>query len=197
MSLRSCLLVSIGAGMVLAATPTFASTWPSVDLLAQGAQDSCAAASASAQVSSSATDADLAKCTLAAKLAVADSDRAAALNNRSVLHFERAEYDAAMADSTAALKLDDSLVEAVVNRGSIFLSEHRPDAAAANFTRALTLAPAHPEKIYFNRAMAREDMGDLHGAYADYAEAAQLDPQWDQPQQQLSRFTIVRQKPMS
>ena len=66
-----------------------------------------------------------------------------------------------------------------------------------NFDRALTFNPARPERVYFNRAMAREEMGDLNGAYADYAEAAKLSPQWEQPRREMMRFNIVRQKPMS
>ena len=89
------------------------------------------------------------------------------------------------------------MAEAIVNRGSIFLVQHRPQAAAANFERALMFNPAHPEKVYFNRALAREEMGDLSGAYADYAEAAKLAPQWEQPKREMIRFTIVRQKPTS
>jgi tetratricopeptide (TPR) repeat protein len=184
--------------MLFAAAPAFAaSSWPSADLLAAGTADACATATAQSQAGGNATDADLSKCTLAAKFAYYDRARAEALNNRSVLHFVRAEYDAALADSTQALKLDDSMAEAIVNRGSIFLMQHRPEAAAANFSRALMFNPAHPEKVYFNRAMAREDMGDLNGAYADYAEAAKLDPQWDQPKREMNRFSITRQRPMS
>ena len=89
------------------------------------------------------------------------------------------------------------MAEAIVNRGSIFLVQHRPQAAAANFERALMFNPAHPEKVYFNRALAREEMGDLGGAYADYAQAAKLAPQWEQPKREMIRFTIVRQKPTS
>jgi tetratricopeptide (TPR) repeat protein len=89
------------------------------------------------------------------------------------------------------------MAEAIVNRGSIFLVEHRANDAVANFNRALQFNPAHPEKVYFNRAMAREDMGDLDGAYADYAEAARLAPQWDKPREEMGRFSITRQRPMS
>ena len=203
MSLRSCFLITIGAGMMFAATPCFAS-WPTNELVAQGAAKHCADAAAAAQASNNATDADVAKCTKAATLADFDGDRAAALSNRSLLNFERADYNAAIADNTAALKLDDSIAEAVVNRGSIYLEMHRPGDAAASFSRALTLVPAHAEninsfraKIHFDRAMAREDMGDLHGAYADYAMASQLAPQWDQPKQQMARFSIASRKPTS
>lgn len=205
MPLRSCFLITVSAGMLFAATPSFASlSWPSDDLVAQGATKHCADAVAAALANYKATDAEVAKCTKAAKLADFDGDRAAALSNRSLLNFVRTDYDAAMADNTAALKLDGSLAEAVVNRGAIYLEMHRPSDAAANFSRALTLAPANAEKIhfyqakiYFDRAMAREDMGDLKGAYADYAEASRLAPQWDQPKQEMSRFSIISRKPIS
>lgn len=198
MSLKFCLSISAGVIMLLAASPTFAGTaWPSSDVLATGTADSCAAASAAAQEGGKVKDADLANCTLAIKLAYYDKARAEVLNNRSVLHYARANYDAALADNTAALKLDGHVAEAIVNRGAIFLVQHRPQAAAANFERALMFNPPHPEKVYFNRAMAREEMGDLNGAYADYAEAARIAPQWEQPKREMIRFTITRQKPIS
>jgi tetratricopeptide (TPR) repeat protein len=198
MSLRSCFLITVGAGILFAATPSFASlTWPTNDRVAQRAVKHCADAAAAALADNNATDADVAKCTRAAKLADFDSDRAAAFSNRGLLNFERADYNAAIADSTAALKLDNRLVEALINRGASYLEIHRPGDAEANFSRALTLAPAHAEKIFFNRAMAREDMGDLNGAYADYATASKLAPQWDKPKQQMARFSIVHRKPIS
>lgn len=198
MSLKSCLSISAGAIMMLAAVPAFAvTTWPSASLLASGTADSCAAASAAAQEGGRVTDAALANCSLAVKYAIHDGARAEVLSNRSVLHYARGEYDAALADNTAALKINDRMAEAIVNRGSIYLVQHRPQAAAANFDRALMFSPAHPEKVYFNRALAREDMGDLNGAYADYAQAAKLAPQWDQPRHEMTRFTIMRQKPTS
>ena len=198
MSLKPYFSISAGVIMLLAASPAFArSGWTSPDVLATGMADSCAAASAAAQEGGKVTDAALANCTLAVKLAYYDKARAEILNNRSVLHYARADYDAALADNTAALKLDDRMAEAIVNRGSIFLLQHRPQAAAANFERALMFNPPHPEKVYFNRALAREEMGDLSGAYADYAEAAKLAPQWEQPRREMIRFTIARQKPTS
>ena len=194
MSLKSCLSISSGVIMLLAAAPAFAAAaWPSASVLATGTADSCAAAQEGGKV----TDAALANCTLAVKLAYYDKARAEVLNNRSVLQYARADYDAALADNTAALKLDDRMAEAIVNRGSIFLVQHRPQAAAANFERALMFNPTHPEKVYFNRALAREEMGDLSGAYADYAQAAKLAPQWEQPKREMIRFTIARQKPTS
>jgi tetratricopeptide (TPR) repeat protein len=175
MSLKSYLSISAGAIMLLTAVPALASSsWPSASLLAAGTADNCAAASAQAQDSGHASDAALANCTMAVKLAIGDTARAQVLNNRSVLLYTRGEYDAALNDNTAALKINDRMAEAIVNRGSI-----------------------HPEKVYFNRALAREDMGDKNGAYADYAQASRLAPQWDQPKREMTRFTTVSQKPIS
>jgi tetratricopeptide (TPR) repeat protein len=198
MSIRSCFLITVGAGMLFAATPSFAaSSWPANNLVADGLVRHCATAAAAAVARNNVADADVAKCTKAAALAGFDVDKAAALSNRSVLYFKSANYNAAIEDSTAALKLDDTLTEAMVNRGASYMKLHRPRDAEANFSRALTKNPAHAEKIYFNRAMAREDMGDLNGAYADYAAAWKLAPEWDQPREQMIRFTIVPRKPIS
>lgn len=198
MSLRSCLSITVGAGMLLAATPSFAAlAWPDNNMPSQRAVKRCADAAAVAIAEKSVTDAALATCTRAVELAGFKDDRAAALANRGALNFQRANYDAAIADSTAALKLDRGLVEALVNRGASYLKVHRPSEAEASFSRALTLAPAQAAKIHFNRAMAREDMGDRVGAYTDYATASRLAPMWEQPKQQMNRFTVVRGKPIS
>jgi hypothetical protein len=45
--------------------------------------------------------------------------------------------------------------------------------------------------------MAREDAGDLVGAYLDYRQASQLDPAWDRPKKELARFTVVQKTPTS
>jgi tetratricopeptide (TPR) repeat protein len=197
MFLKPYLMMSIGAVMVIAATPSFAASWPTNDLVSQAAFNRCADAVSAAMANDNATEAGLAKCTKAAELAELNSGRAAAISNRSVLNFQRADYNAAIADSTEALKIDGRLVEAVVNRGAAYLAMHRAGEAMADFNLALTMAPVHAEKIYFNRAMAREDMGDLKGAYIDYAKAAQLAPLWDQPKQQMNRFTIRDRRPIS
>jgi len=203
MSLRSCFLITIGAGVLFAATPSFAS-WPTNDPAVQSAAEHCAKAAAAAQVNNNATEADLAKCTKAAELADLASDRAIALSNRSLLNFERADYNAAMADNTAAMQIDDRIAEVFVNRGAILLGTHHASDAAASFSRALTFAPAQAgysssdrAKIHFDLAMAREDMNDLKGAYIEYAVAAQMAPQWDLPKQQMARFSIASRKPTS
>jgi tetratricopeptide (TPR) repeat protein len=180
----------------------------------------CAAAAASAEIQGSAADSQIAACTLAIRIASGGEAEtqilaqlrssnavvmpteawariAAAYINRGVLHVMRSEFDKARADSDVALELDNDLPEAAINRGAALLQQHRPAEAAADFTHALKLTPAHQERVYFDRAMAREDMGDIKGAYADYQQALLLNPQWDKPRLELMRFKVVPAEPIS
>jgi tetratricopeptide (TPR) repeat protein len=191
-------LVLAGASAIVAAPQSFAASTVSTFYAAGHAAQICANAAVAAQKSARASDTELGACSTAIRMA-GDSDArlAAAYTNRAILHLVRAEYQDSVADSDSALKIDNLLTEAVVNRGVAMLLQHRPTEAAADFTRALALAPAERARIYFNRAMAREDSGDLRGAYADYSQAARLEPQWDRPKQELSRFTVVPKTPIS
>jgi tetratricopeptide (TPR) repeat protein len=116
---------------------------------------------------------------------------AAAYVNRGVIHLALQQYDAALADSDAALRVNANIPQAHINRGIALNAEKRNNEASQAFTDALALNPAHAEIVYFDRAMAREDSGDMKGAYLDYRKAAQLAPTWDTPKQQLARFSVA------
>ena len=200
MSVRFALAMTMaGSIALLAATPTLAASPPQQAFFgAENAGYKCAIAAAAAEAKGAATEEDLATCTMAINLAADVKSRlAAALTNRSVMHLARAEYTATIADSDAALQLDHKIPEAMVDRGVALMLEGRLNDAVTDFTRALALAPSHVERAYFNRAMAREDLGDLKGAYLDYRMAAQLDPLWDRPKKELARFTVVQRAPTS
>jgi tetratricopeptide (TPR) repeat protein len=115
----------------------------------------------------------------------------ATLVNRGVIHMRRGDLRAASADFEAAAQQDPALGEAFVNRGSVHIVEGRFREGVEDTERGLTLGLAQPERAYFNRAMAREWLEDERGAYLDYRKAAELNPKWRLPQQQLARFTVV------
>jgi tetratricopeptide (TPR) repeat protein len=119
------------------------------------------------------------------------NELAAAYVNRGVIHLALQQYDAALADSDAALRVNSNIPQAHINRGIALNAEKRNTEAGQAFTDALALNPAHAEIVYFDRAMAREDSGDMKGAYLDYRKAAQLAPTWDTPKQQLARFNVA------
>jgi tetratricopeptide (TPR) repeat protein len=102
-----------------------------------------------------------------------------------------------LADYGAALELAPDRADIYVDSGVALFRGKRPLEAVAEFTHALSLTPATPERVYFDRAMAREDSGDLGGAYADYRQAAALNPAWDAPARELTRFRVVPARPVS
>ena len=111
--------------------------------------------------------------------------------NRGVMRMRRGEIAQARTDFEAAVATDPKLGEAFVNRGSVHIYEGRFQEGLADTERGLALGLSEPERAYFNRAMAREWMDDEKGAYLDYRKAAELNPKWALPREQLARFTVV------
>jgi len=118
-------------------------------------------------------------------------DLAGTLVNRGVIYMRRRDVQSAMADFQQAVSADPRLGEGFVNRGSVHIIEGRFQEGVDDTEHGLQLGVAQPERAYFNRAMAREWLDDEKGAYLDYRRAAELNPKWDLPRQQLVRFTVV------
>ncbi len=117
-------------------------------------------------------------------------DRAATHVNRGVILLNQDEYDDALADFREALSINDSLGDAYVNLAAVYVRLDRPAQAAEAATRALDFELTSPHGAYFNRAVAREELGDVAGAYQDYQTAARLAPDWQRPRAQLTRFQV-------
>jgi len=180
-----------GVAACLPFIPT-ASAYDSVLAFSPNPIDQCSALAGKAETAASAANQSVSICDRAVERArQSGDDLAESYVNRSVIHLARLEYDATIADSDAALRIHAGISQALVNRGIALSAKGRNAEAADSFTRALALNPAHPETIYFNRALTREDAGDAKGAYLDYRKAAQLAPTWDSPKQQLARFTVA------
>jgi tetratricopeptide (TPR) repeat protein len=125
-------------------------------------------------------------------VALSDGELAASYVNRGVIHLAIGNTASAVADDDAALQLQPNLPDALVNRGAAFQAQKRFADAIGDFDRALALSPRHPERVYYNRAMAHEDLGQLKAAYLDYLKASQLAPDWAQPKTELARFTVAK-----
>jgi tetratricopeptide (TPR) repeat protein len=119
-------------------------------------------------------------------------DRAATYVNRGIIREARGDPDAALADYADALALSPSLAEAHVNVGRIHSQRRNWSAAAAALDQAIPLIqdPLQLRTLYFDRAVAHEEMGDIAQAYADYQAASAADPTWDAPKQELERFEV-------
>jgi tetratricopeptide (TPR) repeat protein len=117
-------------------------------------------------------------------------DLASTLVNRGVLMMVMQAPQDAKADFNRALALEPTLAEALVNRGAILLNEGKPREAVADLDRGIALQPEHPERAYYHRALAREDLKDFSGAYADYKAAEAIKPGWEPVTVELRRFHV-------
>ena len=125
---------------------------------------------------------------------ISNHDRINTTVNRGVLHLQRREGEAALADFDAVIALDSHNAEAHLNRGAALVLLHRPGLAVAAITTALSYGVSAPHKAYFNRAAAREAMGDIRGAYEDYNTALTIRPDWGDAEAELARFARGRRE---
>ena len=118
--------------------------------------------------------------------------RASTLVNRGIIYLNRGEAVRAMADFEAAIRLEPAMAEGYTNRGLLLLRQENYQGAVAEISRGLELNPVEPEKAYYNRAVAYEEMRNIRAAYNDYRRAAELAPAWNVPSEELTRFRIQR-----
>ncbi len=120
-------------------------------------------------------------------------DEVATYVNRGVVKLHSDRHDAAIADFDRAIAKDPSQPESYLNKGATLLRmQGDARAAIALFDEALQRGTTKPELAYYSRAIANEVAGDAKAAYLDYRRAAQAAPKWNEPRQQLSRFTVAR-----
>lgn len=118
------------------------------------------------------------------------SNRAATYVNRGILRMRNGQIDAALADYDRALSLNESLGAAYLNRGAALIIADDFAAALEALNQAIELGAQDLHAAYYNRAIAREQSGDVTGAYYDFLEAKELNPEWDLVDRQLSRFSV-------
>ena len=118
-------------------------------------------------------------------------DTAKTYVNRGVVHMRRGSFALAGRDLQQAERLVPKLPEVYINRGALLIRQKRFEEAVKEIEKGLALNPDEPEKGYFNRAVAREGLDDVKGAYFDYLKASQLDPEWEPPKNELKRFSVA------
>ncbi len=123
------------------------------------------------------------------------NDRAATLVNRGIINMQAQKTDAALADYDAAIGLAPDNAEAWINKGIALVQiGNRDDEAVVLLTEGIARGPKQLAVAYYSRAVAYEALGQPRQAYEDYSRAAQIDPDWTEPAEQLQRFKVVRGK---
>ncbi len=131
-------------------------------------------------------------CTGALDDMITRSDRAATHVNRGVLYMRAGEYERADADLARALELDADLPEAHINRGAVLYYLGEDARALAALDTAIEAGTNKEAIARFNRALVHERMGDAKSAYYDLKRAVELEPDWEQARDSLSRFTVTK-----
>jgi len=142
--------------------------------------------------SSANNSAGIQACSAALDAATESGLRAGLLANRSYIRLRMADYPGTVADAEASLSLAPDLAAANLNRGAGLIGMGRYQDALPPLEKAVASSNGDKLKLaYYNRAIAREHLGDIRGAYFDYKKATELDPKFAPAQEQLTRFTVT------
>jgi tetratricopeptide (TPR) repeat protein len=124
-------------------------------------------------------------------VALTPRDRAASFSNRAVIRLNRAEGQQALADCERALALGQDFAATFINKGAALIMLKRFEEARTALDSAVSLAEgADRLPALVNRAMAREELGDVKGAYADLQAALAIKPDYAPALKELERFTL-------
>lgn len=119
-------------------------------------------------------------------------ERAGTLVNRGVMFLRDRDWADAQRDFDTAVAMQPMMGEAWINRGAALVAQKRFAQGVADIDHGLALNPEEPEKAYYNRALALEQLDDMKGAYLAYMKASELAPAWQAPRTELQRFTVSR-----
>lgn len=118
-------------------------------------------------------------------------NRAATYTNRGVLRMRAGDYDGALSDYGIAKNMKPELGAIWLNEGAAFIFLKDFDSALVSLDKAIELDSQELYAAYYNRAIARENTGDLAGAYADFQKTVELNPDFERAKWQLTRFTVT------
>lgn len=118
-------------------------------------------------------------------------NRAATFTNRGVLRMRAGKYDSALGDYDTAKKMKPELGAVWLNEGAAHIFRKDFSSALVSLDKAIELGSQDVYAAYYNRAIARENTGDIQGAYFDFQKALELKPDFERAEWQLSRFTVT------
>jgi tetratricopeptide (TPR) repeat protein len=138
-------------------------------------------------------DESIGKCTQAlSRSDLAQTDRGGTYVNRGVMYLRRMDLGPAQADLDQGVQLNPTAGEGWLDRGAVYIAEKHMRVAINYINRAIELGVSEPEKAYYNRARAEEEIDDLKAAYYDYLKAVEIKPDWALPQSELKRFKVTQ-----
>ena len=117
-------------------------------------------------------------------------DTAATWINRGILEMSRERYDIAEKNFDSALTLLPKLPEAHVDLGSTLINMKKYDEGVKETELGIQLGTHEPERAWYNLGIAYERQGNIQKAYESYRQASLLNPKWEDPKEEMARFTV-------
>ena len=121
-----------------------------------------------------------------------DPDNAAAHFWRGRLRAGKGEYDKAMPDLNAAIRLKPT-AEGYAHRGYVYQKQHQLDDALADFNQALRLDPQHYLALFL-RGLVLGDAGNTKASLADLDAALGLQPDSREVLQARGQVHVLRKE---
>lgn len=130
-------------------------------------------------------------CTNALKQPNSTKDIAATYVNRGILHMRKGDQVKAAADYREALERMPQLTEAHINLAASLIRQEKFEEAIVSLNTALEdeAQQRRPEALY-NRAIARDWLGDYRGAYFDLKAALKIKPDWKPALDLISGYDV-------
>jgi lipoprotein NlpI len=98
---------------------------------------------------------------------------------RAQAHAEKGDCPAAVADASAAIKLKPDYFEAFWLRARADSCAGHDTEAVADFTQVIAMRPL--DDAFWQRGLARWNLGDFQNAADDFSETASRSPKWPYP----------------
>ena len=119
------------------------------------------------------------------------TNRAATFTNRGVLRMRQDKLDSALSDYAASKRILPEEGATWLNEGAAYILKRDYEAALVSLEQAIELESNDLYAAYYNRAIAREQTGDIEGAYYDFVKSRELNPEFALTEAQLSRFELT------
>ena len=119
-------------------------------------------------------------------------DRVATYVNRGILRLVNSDFPSADADFDRAIAINPREPEAWLNKAVSTIRQGNSAGALPLIERAIEYKTRRPALAFYTRGIAYENRGDVRAAYADLVRARDLEPGWDLPAKELTRYQVHR-----
>jgi lipoprotein NlpI len=116
-------------------------------------------------------------CTALLNTRLTSANEAIALFNRGGAYIDNAQYDAAIPDYDAAIKINPDFAAAYNNRGNAYDDKGEHDRAIQDYDQAIRIAPGFAI-AFNNRGSTRTEQAAYDQAITDFDQAIQLAPRY-------------------